>query len=167
MIIFDLKCAPQGHVFEAWFGSSDDYEAQQARGLVTCPLCGAAEVEKAVMAPSVGAKSNRSGVGDRRAGGASEGAEDGGDEGRALLAGDPESVKQMLAAASAVQRRLLEGSESVGDRFADEARAIHLGETEKRAIHGRATAEEAESLIEEGIEVAPLPFPIVEPGDEN
>ena len=168
MIIFDLKCAPQGHVFEAWFGSSDDYEAQQARGLVTCPLCGAAEVEKAVMAPSVGAKSNRSGAGGRRASGKPQGiGEDGGEEGRALLAGDPESVKQMLAAASAVQRRLLEGSESVGDRFADEARAIHLGETEKRAIHGRATAEEAESLIEEGIEVAALPFPIVEPGDKN
>ena len=52
MIIFDLKCAPQGHVFEAWFGSSEDYEAQQARGLVACPICGAGEVAKAPMAPT-------------------------------------------------------------------------------------------------------------------
>ena len=59
MIIFDLKCAPQGHVFEAWFGSTDDYEAQRARGLVSCPLCGSAEVDKAPMAPRVGAKGNQ------------------------------------------------------------------------------------------------------------
>ena len=55
MIVFDLRCSPEGHVFEAWFGSSDDYDSQQARGLVQCPLCGAGEVEKAVMAPRVAA----------------------------------------------------------------------------------------------------------------
>ena len=59
MIIFDLKCAPQGHVFEAWFGSSEDFEAQKAGGLVSCPLCGSGEVDKAPMAPAVGAKGNR------------------------------------------------------------------------------------------------------------
>ena len=164
MIIFDLKCAPAGHVFEAWFGSSGDYADQQARGLVACPLCGSAEVGKAVMAPSVGAKGNRStpvaalggSQDDREAPAAPE-----------LFSGDPESVKTMLAAVAAVQRKLLEGSESVGDRFAEEARAIHVGEKEKRAIHGRASRAEAESLIEDGIPVAPLPFPVVEPGKEN
>jgi hypothetical protein len=160
MIIFDLKCAPQGHVFEAWFGSSKDYEDQQARGLVACPVCGSAEVGKAVMAPSVGAKGNRAEIAgaapDRDAGPPQQ-----------LFSADPDTVKQMLAAAAAVQRRMLEGSESVGDRFADEARAIHHGETEKRAIHGRASHAEAESLIEDGIPVAALPFPVVEPGDEN
>jgi hypothetical protein len=162
MIIFDLKCAPQGHVFEAWFGSSEDYQAQQARGLVSCPLCGAAEVAKAVMAPAVGAKGNRrSAAPSETCGGEAAPAAPG------LFSGDPEMVKQMLAAAAVVQRRLLAGSESVGDRFAEEARAIHLGESDARSIHGRATRAEAESLIEEGIAVAPLPFPVVEPGEEN
>ena len=159
MIIFDLKCADGGHVFEAWFGSSDDYEDQNRRGLIACPICGCAAVAKAVMAPAVGAKGNRSGApgdGVRPEQAPSE-----------LFSGDPETVKQMLAAVAAVQRKMLEGSESVGDRFADEARAIHLGETEKRAIHGRASRADAESLIEDGIPVAPLPFPVIEPGEEN
>ena len=160
MIIFDLKCTPNGHVFEAWFGTSEDYEAQLARGLVACPLCGSGEIGKAVMAPSVGAKGNRGGA----AAPAPETEETRGPE---LFSGDPETVKQMLAAAAAVQRQLLEGSEGVGDRFAEEARAIHLGEKEKRAIHGRASRAEAEGLIEDGIPVAPLPFPVVDPGDEN
>jgi hypothetical protein len=147
MIIFDLKCAPQGHVFEGWFGSSGDYEEQQARGLVSCPLCGSGEVAKAVMAPAVGAKGN-------------SGARD-------VFSADPESVKLMLAALAAEQKKMLARSEHVGERFADEARAIHLGEAEARAIHGRATRDQAESLIEEGIAVAPLPFPVPEPGEEN
>jgi hypothetical protein len=164
MIIFDLKCAPAGHVFEAWFGSSGDYEDQQARGLVACPLCGSEQVSKAVMAPSVGAKGNRS---RPVASPVSDHAGQAGPASPELFSGDPESVKTMLAAVAAVQRKLLEGSESVGDRFAEEARAIHVGDKEKRAIHGRASREEAESLIEDGIPVAPLPFPVVEPGDEN
>jgi hypothetical protein len=148
VIIFDLKCAPQGHVFEAWFGSSEDYEAQQGRGLVACPLCGSGEVAKAPMAPAV-----RAGTGDRAA--------------ASQLGGDPGSVKAMMAAAAAVQRRMLEGSEAVGDRFADEARAIHLGDSPQRSIHGRATREQAESLVEEGVQLSPLPFPVPEPGQEN
>lgn len=150
MIIFDLKCAPQGHVFEGWFGSSSDYEAQQANGLVSCPICGSAEISKAVMAPAVGAKGNRSAP-----------------AGPELLGGDAEAVKTALAALAAEQKRILAQSEAVGDRFADEARAIHLGEAEARSIHGRATRAQAESLIKDGIPVAPLPFPVVAPGDEN
>ncbi len=73
----------------------------------------------------------------------------------------------MLAAAAAVQRRLLEGSEAVGERFAEEARSIHLGEAEARPIHGRATREQAESLLEEGVPIAPLPFPVPDPAREN
>jgi hypothetical protein len=147
VIIFDLKCASQGHVFEGWFGSSADYEEQQERGLVSCPICGSPEVVKAIMAPAVAAKGNQ---------GSAE-----------LFSGDAASVKRMLAALAAEQRRLLASSEHVGDRFADEARAIHLGEADARAIHGQATRAQAESLIEEGIPVAPLPFPVVEPGEEN
>ena len=143
MIVFDLRCAPQGHVFEAWFGSTADYEAQQARGLVSCPICGAAEVEKAPMAPQVGAKANRSD------------------------APSPQAMKAMLAEMASLQKKLLETSDNVGDRFPDEARAIHLGEVEARAIHGRASRADAEGLIEDGIPVSPLPFPVAEPGEEN
>jgi hypothetical protein len=148
VIVFDLKCLDQGHVFEAWFGSSDDYESQRKRGLVECPLCGSERIEKAVMAPRVGAKGNQAA------------------ETTVSVSSDPE-VKAMLAAVAEMQRKLLENSSYVGDRFADEARAIHLGEADGRPIHGRATRQEAEKLAEEGIAVAPLPFPVAEPNQEN
>jgi hypothetical protein len=150
MIVFDLKCLDVGHVFEAWFGSSGDYENQVEQGLVQCPICGTARIEKAVMSPRVGAKGNRSG-------------------GAASLESGPdtEELKAALAAAAAAQRRLLSQSTYVGPRFADEARAIHLGEVKARAIHGQATRAEAETLIEEGIQVAPLPFPLIEAGELN
>jgi hypothetical protein len=143
MIIFDLKCGPQGHVFEAWFGSNEDFEAQRQRGLVACPICGADEVEKAPMAPSVGAKGNR------------------------LTGPPPEAVKAIMSKMAAAQKEMLETSEHVGDRFPDEARAIHLGDAEARAIHGRASPAEADSLRDEGIPISPLPFPVPEPGEEN
>ena len=153
MIIFDLKCAPGGHVFEGWFGSSTDYDEQNGRGLLSCPLCGSADVAKAPMAPAVPAKSN-----GREAEPAAP---------ADLFAAAPAEVKAMLAAAAAVQKKLLEGSEAVGGRFADEARAIHLGDAPARPIHGRATLAEAESLADEGVAIAPLPFPVIEPGQEN
>ena len=141
MIIFDLKCRPQGHVFEAWFGSGEDYDSQLERGLVACPICGSGVIEKAPMAPRVGAK--------------------GGVE-QADMSTDlpPEKAKEMLAAMAEAQKQLLANSEHVDDRFADEARAIHLGEAEARAIHGRATSEEADSLRDEGIPIGTLPFPV-------
>jgi hypothetical protein len=143
MIIFDLKCAPQGHVFEAWFASSSAFEAQRASGLVACPLCASRDVAKAPMAPAVGPRST------------------------APSSTFSSQAKAALAAAAALQKRLLQGSEAVGARFADEARAIHLGESEARAIHGEATRAEAESLLDEGVPIAPLPFPIVPSGEEN
>ncbi len=152
MIVFDLRCAPVGHVFEAWFASSSAFEEQRGRGLVACPLCGSAEVAKAPMAPAVGAKANASPSPA---------------SGESLFSGAPAEVKTMLAAAAALQKTLLAGSESVGRRFAAEARAIHLGEADPRPIHGEASHAEAESLIEEGVPIAPLPFPVVPPGEEN
>ena len=143
MIIFDLRCAPNGHVFEAWFGSGEDYEAQKARGLVSCPLCGSGDVEKAPMAPAVGAKGNRA-------------------DGQ-----PPARVKALLGQLAEAQKEMLKQSEHVGPRFADEARAIHLGETEARAIHGQATPEQADELRDEGIPVSPLPFPVIPPESEN
>ena len=138
MIIFDLKCAPQGHVFEAWFGSNEDFEAQRGRGLVACPICGAAAVDKAPMAPRVGG----SGSADA-------------------------DMKAMLSDMAKAQKQMLETSEHVGARFPDEARAIHLGEAEARSIHGQASAADAESLREEGVPIAPLPFPVTPPDKQN
>jgi hypothetical protein len=143
VIIFDLKCAPQGHVFEAWFASNEDYEAQRARGLVSCPLCGAGAVDKAPMAPALGAKGNQA-------------------DGL-----PPAQMKALLGAMAEAQKQMLSQSEHVGPRFADEARAIHLGDAEARAIHGQATPEQAGELRDEGIPVAPLPFPIIPPEEEN
>jgi hypothetical protein len=139
MIVFDLRCTAAGHVFEAWFGSTEDYDEQRGRGLVACPVCGSGGIDKAPMAPQVGAK-----------GGAA-----------------PEAVKAMMSDMAAAQKKLLEKSEHVGDRFPDEARAIHLGEAEARAIHGRASPEDADSLRDDGIPISPLPFPVREPGEEN
>jgi hypothetical protein len=139
MIVFDLACSAS-HVFEAWFGSQEDYEEQRARGLVSCPICGDPGVEKAPMAPRI----------------ASRGSSD--------VMPDP---KAMMRAMMAAQKKILSGSEDVGARFAEEARAIHSGEADERLIHGRATPAEAKSLVEEGVPVAPLPFPIRETGRDN
>jgi hypothetical protein len=138
MIVFDLACSG-GHVFEAWFGSQVDYDDQRARKLVSCPICGDGGVDKAPMAPRIsGTRSNN--------------------------APDPKQVMQAMMMA---QRRMLAKSEDVGDRFASEARAIHAGDAEERLIHGQATPIEAKKLIEEGVPVAPLPFPVRDPARDN
>ena len=140
MIVFDLRCA-RDHVFEAWFASSAAYEEQRARALVSCPMCGDATVEKAVMAPRVAAKANA---------------------GRS-----PADVKAMLSELAAAQGRALATSRWVGRRFADEARAMHAGDVEQATIHGQATREEAIALVEEGVPVAPLPFAVAPPDELN
>ena len=147
MIVFDLACA-DGHVFEAWFGSSADYEDQRARKLVACPICGQSDVAKTVMAPNVGAKGNRASAQVPMRGGGQPA---------------PAEMKAMLAALAKAQAKMLEGSEHVGSRFADEARAIHDGDAPERAIHGQATIAEARSLADDGVPVVPLPMPFVPP----
>ncbi len=151
MIVFDLKCAT-GHVFEAWFGSSTAYEEQRAAGLVACPMCGVAEVEKAVMAPNVAPKGNRGGRSVAKPVESGEAA-----------AIPPEAVKAAIAAIAEMQAKMLEGSQWVGTAFADKARAMHLGEVPQAPIHGQTTREQAEALIDEGVPVAPLPLPVVPP----
>ena len=141
MIVFDLRCGGEtAHIFEAWFGSSEDYEDQRRRNLVACPVCGDQTVEKAVMAPRLG------GVGSGI---------------------DTEQAKALLAGLAAAQREIVSKSENVGSRFAEEARAIHLGEADARSIHGQATRAEAKKLVEEGVPVAPLPFPVAAPNEIN
>lgn len=154
MIVFDLRCA-HAHVFEAWFGSTADYEAQATRGLVACPLCGDKDVTKAAMAPAVPAKGNQT----RRAVPAEpEPAAVPAAPAQPLAAHPPEAVKAMLAALAEVQAKVEASCDYVGDRFADEARAIHHGEADNRGIYGEATPEQAAALKDEGIEVAALPF---------
>ncbi|WP_380877520.1 hypothetical protein ACFB49_13200 [Sphingomonas sp. DBB INV C78] len=151
MIVFDLACAGQNHVFEGWFGSTDDYEGQRAKGWIVCPICGSSDVSKAVMAPRVAAKGNQRS-----------------DARPVALANDgPDKMREMMRVLAEAQAKALEGSDYVGSRFADEARAMHLGETEHRAIHGQASADEAKALIDEGVPVAPLPLPVRPPGTDN
>ena len=143
MIVFDLRCAA-GHVFEAWFGSSDDFAGQRERGLVECPLCGDRAVEKAVMAPNVSAKANA----------------------RPDLP-DPAVVKARMAALARAQTKALEGSQWVGGEFATKARAMHDGVVAHAPIHGQASLAEAKALADDGVAVAPLPFPVAPPDRVN
>ncbi len=159
MIVFDLRCGGN-HVFEAWFGSSGDYEAQGARGLISCPICGNGDVVKAAMAPAVPLKSNRRADRGKRA--AAEGS-----EGPAVRTGDdpvgpgeptPAETKAMLSALAAAQAHVEANCDYVGDRFAATARAIHDGDAAPRGIFGEATRAEAATLRADGIPVASLPF---------
>lgn len=152
MIVFDLRCA-EGHPFEGWFGSSQDYAAQQSRGLVTCPQCGSHDISKAPMAPAVPTKGNR---------------RDDRNDGRQLTNTPiPPEVERAMRALAAAQAKALENSRWVGDSFAEETRAMHYGDKDLEIIHGKATLAEAKSLLDEGIEVAPLPFPVAEPDKLN
>lgn len=153
MIVFDLRCG-QGHVFETWFRSSDAYEAQRADGLIACPLCGNEDVEKALMAPNIAAKGNR----------------------RAQAPAPPaspaalmpaEKAKRVLEALAHIQAEALKNSKWVGTAFPERVRAMHHGEVDAAPIHGQASAEEAKALVEEGVPVAPLLFPVVPPSARN
>jgi hypothetical protein len=154
MIVFDLECAGLGHRFEGWFASSEDFAAQQARGLLCCPQCGSGDVAKAVMAPSIGRKGNQlPAVQSERkpvAGGAL-----------------PAEAREMLAKLATMQAEALKQSTWVGEDFAETSRAMHYGERAVEAVHGQATAKEAKDLIEEGIAVMPLLVPVTPPEELN
>ena len=160
MIVFDLECRSGGHRFEGWFGSSDDFAMQSQRGLLACPQCGSADVIKAPMAPAVPRKGNQMAAAART---------EPVDQQPVALAKDaipPEAMKMMQELAK-MQAMALEKSRWVGGKFADESRAMHYGEREAEPIHGQATIEEARELLDEGIAVAPLPFPFAPPGEAN
>jgi hypothetical protein len=140
MIRYDLIC-DKGHEFDGWFRDSAAFEKQIRRHLVACTHCGSEDIQKQLMAPGIPAKSNRKD-----------------DAPRKMVAGglDPRTQK-MLQMMREVRKTVEENAEYVGDRFADEARKIHYAESEKRGIYGEAKPEDAKALIEEGIEVHPLP----------
>lgn len=154
MISFDLKCA-DGHVFEAWFRSSEAYEDQRGRRLIQCPVCQSGDIAKALMAPAVSAKGNRRA--DPQAG----------PRNMALAADDPDDAqyKAMLSAIAQAQAQMLEKSQWVGDRFAEKARAMHYGDMDHAPIHGTTDPQEARAMMEEGVPVAPLLIPAVPPGE--
>lgn len=163
--VFDLQC-DQGHLFEGWFGSHEDYDSQKSRGLLTCPVCQSATIEKRLSAPrlnvghfdaetraSEGASafsSSGSSTGSMAAASASR---------ETMVASSPEAIQlaQIQAAIIEQMRELVRNTENVGARFADEARRIHEGESDDRPIRGTATPEEREALAEEGIAVVTVP----------
>lgn len=152
MIVFDLAC-PVGHRFEGWFASSEDFSAQQQRGLVSCPECGSADVVKAPMAPAVPRKGNQ-----RSEPAAVQPMADG-----AML---PQAAA-MLGKLAQLQAEVLRDSRWVGKDFVQQSREMHYGEREVEVIHGQATIEEARDLLDEGLAVMPLPFPVAPPEELN
>ncbi|NHT79016.1 DUF1178 family protein [Rhizobiaceae bacterium CRRU44] len=136
MIRYALTC-DKGHGFEGWFGSSADFEAQSESGLVTCPICGTASVNRALMAPALS-------TGRRK------------DKQRGLMMDQAQQVA--ISKIREMVSTIRANADDVGEKFPEEARKIHYGEVEARGLIGRATVEEARALIEEGIDVAPLPI---------
>lgn len=143
MIVFDLKCR-KDHVFEGWFADSATFQAQADAGEVACPVCGDTRVAKALMAPNVATRSS-----------AAKGAETAAS--KPLAMAQNEQAAQMYAMMRAVKEHVEKTFEHVGPRFAEEARKIHYGETDKRGIYGQATRDEAAELKDEGIEFGELP----------
>lgn len=142
MIRYALVCDRE-HEFDGWFASSDGFDAQVAAGEVLCPHCGSPNVTKALMAPNIAKGMARAGEAQPQAAFA-------------------EKMSMMMLA---LKKHVEENCDYVGDAFAEEARRIHYGETEHRDIYGEATPDEARELIEEGVEVAPLP--VVPPRNAN
>ena len=141
MIRFSLGCE-HGHEFEGWFRSNDDFDKQRKRGLIDCPECGSHKVDKALMAPAVSTGRKR----EKMA--------------LALNAEQRRVMKEMKA----LSEKLRENADYVGDKFAEEARKIHFGETDPRGIYGEATPDEARALADDGVEFMPIP---VLPDDRN
>lgn len=161
MIVFDLVCGNASHVFEAWFGSSKDYEDQKARGLLACPICGDANVEKAVMAPNVAPKGNQRSEAPSRVPTQSDAA-------AMPVANDsPPAPAELMRALAFIQEKMLKDSVWVGKDFTEKARAMHFDEIERQSIHGEATVDQVREMLEEGIDLQPLPLPVVPPKARN
>jgi hypothetical protein len=158
MIRYSLRCE-RGHAFESWFQSSSAYETQEKRKLVNCPVCGSAKVERAIMAPQIVSKKGRDSAVPAPA---------------AATPTDvttPTSTPLLMAQERELRAKLRElrdhivkNADNVGERFPNEARKMHYGDIEHRPIYGEASPDEARALIEEGVEVSPLP---VLPDDRN
>ncbi len=165
MILFDIKCS-DGHVFEAWFQNNEAYEKQVSGDLVECPLCGCTKISKSLMAPNIATKGKSNGDDFSTA----HSSDDHPDH-RVMVSAHSEStndvssedvkraLEHMHNVMAKFRRQVEKSCEYVGKNFADEARKIHYGEGEKRGIYGETTIRETEELIEEGIEILPVPGP--------
>jgi hypothetical protein len=157
MIRYNLHCE-RGHAFESWFQGSSAYDSQVKRKLVSCPSCGSTKVEKAIMAPQLGRK--------RKDGAASQPPETASTE-VSTVPSTPLMMAQereLRAKLKELRDHVVKNADNVGERFPNEARKMHYGDIEHRPIYGEASPDEARSLIDEGIEVTPLP---VLPDDRN
>jgi hypothetical protein len=160
MKVLNLQCV-SGHAFEGWFGSEEDYQSQQSRGLLTCPMCGLGEVLRRPSAPRLnlsGARTSAASVPPASASPAPVPVHKPGAEPRSRNVQTPESA-QAEAILLQAMRHVLANTEDVGAHFAQEARRIHHGEIEHRNIRGEATPVEAQALRDEGIDILHLPIP--------
>lgn len=155
MIRYSLRCE-RGHAFESWFQSSSAYDSQRKRGLVACPSCDSTKVEKAIMAPRI-ARKGKSKSATEPVTAPTE------DTSSTSLVMAPQE-RELLSKLRELRDHVLKNADDVGNKFPEEARKMHYGDIEQRAIYGEATADEARSLVDEGIDVAALP---VLPGDRN
>jgi hypothetical protein len=150
MIRYNLRC-DRGHAFESWFQSSSAYESQEKRKLVSCPACSSVKVERAIMAPQIVSKKGRDSAAPSPA--------------ASTDVTTPTSTPLMMAQERELRVKLKElrdhivkNADNVGERFPNEARKMHYGDIEHRPIYGEASPDEARSLIDEGVEVSPLPM---------
>jgi len=158
MIRYNLRC-DKGHSFESWFQSSSAYESQEKRKLVSCPACGSVKVERAIMAPQIVSKKGREAAVPTAAEAPTTDA--------AAQGSTPLLMAQELELRAKIKElrdHIVKNADNVGERFPNEARKMHYGDIEHRPIYGEASPEEARSLIDEGVEVSPLP---VLPDDRN
>ena len=159
MIRYSLHC-DHGHTFESWFQSSSAYESQEKRKLVSCPSCGSTKVERAIMAPQIVSKKGREVAVSEPAAPAAP-SEMTTTESTPLLMSQERELRAKL---KELRDHITKNADNVGERFPNEARKMHYGDIEHRPIYGEASPDEARALIDEGVEVSPLP---VLPDDRN
>jgi hypothetical protein len=157
MIHYNLRCG-RGHTFESWFQNSSAYEDQERRKLVNCPVCGSSDVERAIMAPQIVSRSGRETAAPAPAAPAEPSPST--PSTQLMMAQE----RELRAKLKELRDHIVKNADNVGDRFPTEARKMHYGDIEHRPIYGEASPEEARSLIDEGVEVTPLP---VLPDDRN
>ncbi len=135
MIRFSLSCE-NDHDFDGWFSNSEDFDKQTKRGLVTCPACNSPKISKSLMAPTVSTSRRRENI--------------------AVTKSDAHR-RELIVEMKKLREKITENAEDVGARFPEEARKIHYGEAEERGIYGEADRDDVEELLDEGIEILPLP----------
>jgi len=162
MIRYALVCERK-HNFEIWFSDSGDYDKQRKRGLVTCPVCDSKKIEKAIMAPSIARGGRKRSEPIEAPRPVSEAAPAAAPASENVAMISPQE-REFRAKLKELRDHLTQNADNVGERFPNEARKMHYGDIEHRPIYGEASPEEARSLIDEGVEVSPLP---VLPDDRN